>query len=54
MTLPPRWFYRTVEPQVAEYIGQDAAALRLYADLTNAVGSPCNQASAQAGEAPLI
>lgn len=27
MTLPPRCFYRTVEPQVAEYIGQDAATL---------------------------
>ncbi len=27
MTLPPRWFYRTVEPQVADYIGPDAAAL---------------------------
>jgi hypothetical protein len=27
MTLPPRWFYRTVEPNVAEYIGPDAATL---------------------------
>jgi hypothetical protein len=27
MTLPPRWFYRTVEPQVAQYIGPSAASV---------------------------